>query len=609
LEIEMKESTFKSKAVLFAIATLALLLPGVAFSQSISGAAVDQINDILAEKRKFTSAQSKMHSSLVFAAKLARGELAGKSFAGIVEMPETDADGLVVVDIRGTASDLVAQVTAQGGQVVSQFPAYGAVRARMPLRNIEALAGSLSVTSVSPQEKARTNVGALTSQAYISHGADQVITGLGINGSGIKVGVLSDSATAAGVAALIASGDLGPNTTVLPGQAGSSTGTNEGTAMMEIVQDLAPGAQLFFATAFNGVASFASNILSLAAAGCTIIVDDVSYFNEGAFQDGPIAQAVNTFVAEGGMYFSSAANSGNLTLGTSGTWEGDFVDGGTSPLEGGKLHSFGTQTYDALETSLQGFGPVSLKWSDPLGASSNDYDLFILNSSGNGVKGFSVSSQTGSQDPYEQINPSGTCGTAKPSGWCPTAGDRIVVVQFSGAVRALRLDTNRGQLSIGTAGSTYGHNGGATTISVAATYWDSAKNGVNPFTGIANPVETFSSDGPRRIFYNPNGTAITPGAVTFGTNGGTLLQKPDLTAADGVAAHTPSFFPFFGTSAAAPHAAAIAALVWSAKPSLTNIQVKNILLNTALPTMGPAWNRDGGFGIVMALKAVQAARQ
>jgi hypothetical protein len=85
--------------------------------------------------------------------------------------------------------------------------------------------------------------------------------------------------------------------------------------MLVIVYDLGPGAQLYFATAFNGISSFASNIAALAAAGCTIIVDDVFYLGEPTFQDGEIAQAVNDFTDAGGLYFSSAGNSGNLNDG------------------------------------------------------------------------------------------------------------------------------------------------------------------------------------------------------------------------------------------------------------------------------------------------------
>src|SRR5439155_20751619 len=77
-------------------------------------------------------------------------------------------------------------------------------------------------------------------------------------------------------------GELG-NVTILPGQIGSG---DEGTAMLEVIHDLAPGAQLYFATAVEGIGSFARNIRNLRAAGCDIIVDDVPYSNETPFQDG-----------------------------------------------------------------------------------------------------------------------------------------------------------------------------------------------------------------------------------------------------------------------------------------------------------------------------------
>jgi len=123
----------------------------------------------------------------------------------------------------------------------------------------------------------------------------------------------------------------------------------------------------------------------------------------------------------------------------------------------------------------------------------------------------------------------------------------------------LHLNTNRGRLAIATAGQTSGHNSARSAFGVAAV--DVATAGAGVFTGgAANPVETFSSDGPRRVFFEADGSAITPG--NFSSTGGELRQKPDIAAADGVSTATPGGFfdPFFGTSAAAPHAAAIAGL-------------------------------------------------
>jgi hypothetical protein len=368
--------------------------------------------------------------------------------------------------------------------------------------------------------------------------------------------------------------------------------------MLEIVHDLAPGAQLFFATAVGGSAAFAANIKTLRDTyRCDVIVDDVTYLAEGVFQDGPIAQAVNAVTASGALYFSSAGNSGRLSAGTSGTWEGDFVDSGTvvpvfngTQWESLPIHSFNGLTGGGAENSdplTAASGPIGLKWSDPLGGSGNDYDLFRLSSDLSTVLDFSIGAQTGSQDPFEIMNGGGR-------------GQRIVVVKYSGAVRALHVDTARGRLSIATGGAVFGHNGGESTISVAATDGRTPGSG-NPFTGgSANPVEAYSSDGPRRIFYEPDGTAITPGNLLFGTGGGRVLDKPDVTAADCVVTTTPGFSPFCGTSAAAPHAAAIAALLESFPGHPSGGQALAALFATALDVDPGGRDDDSGIGIVMA---------
>jgi hypothetical protein len=566
-----------------------------------------QIAGILAAKASMSPAQQKMTSDLAFAT------MGNQSAVPASLSPIPANISTVSVDIKANVSaSLLSLIQTAGGSVVNSFPDLGFIRATLPMAGLATVAASPDVIYMRSADQYLTNVGSVTSQGYVTHRANAVV-GMGINGAGVKVGVLSDSATAAEVAALIASGDLPANTVVLPGQDGTAFGasSDEGTAIMEIVHDMAPGAQLFFATADGGQANFANNILLLRNTyKCDIIVDDVTYFAEGAFQDGTVSQAVNTVTAAGAMYFSSAANSGNLTNGTSGTWEGDFSNGGVvggviaGSGETGFVHSFGPSNYDVL-TVTSSF--ISLKWSDPLAGSCNDYDLFILNSTGTVLKGFSAGAQTCTQDPYEGISQGTNCGTATASGYCPVAGDRIVVVLYAGSARALRIDTNRGQLSLATSGSTFGHNAAASTVSTAATAWNSAHKGTTAFTGFANSIETFSSDGPRKIFYTPAGVAITPGNILFATNGGTTLAKPDVTAADGIFAKTPGFLPFFGTSAAAPHAASVAALVKSARPTLTGPQILSLMKSTALDTMAVGIDRDSGSGIVMALQAVQAA--
>src|SRR3954465_9268126 len=64
---------------------------------------------------------------------------------------------------------------------------------------------------------------------------------------------------------------------------------------------------------------------------------------------------------------------------------------------------------------------------------------------------------------------------------------------------------------------------------------------------------------------------------------------------------------FFGTSAAAPHAAAIAALLKSANPALTPAQIRTLLTATAIDIGVPGADRDSGAGIVMADAVLRAA--
>ena len=384
--------------------------------------------------------------------------------------------------------------------------------------------------------------------------------------------------------------------------------------MLEIVHDLAPGAQLFFATALGSITSFAQNIRDLRAAGCDIIIDDVFYFVETPFQDGQVAptntnggvviQAVNDVTADGAMYFSSAGNSGNVNDGTAGAWEGDFVDGGPTgaPLAAGnRLHNFGGQNFNML-TVVNAAAPISLYWADPLGGSNNDYDMFRLNAAGTAVVGSSTNIQNGTQDPIEQVNQS-------------AASPRIVIVKKAAAApRFLHLNANRGRFSIVTSGTTHGHSAAANAFSCAASParlpFGGPPNPVgpfpNPFSGV-NPTELFSSDGPRRVFFQSNGTPYTPG--NFSGTGGIVRQKPDITAADGTAVTGVGGFsnPFYGTSAAAPHAGAIAALIKAANPALTSAQIRTALITSAIDIEAPGVDRDSGAGIIMAYNALQAA--
>ena len=121
-----------------------------------------------------------------------------------------------------------------------------------------------------------------------------------------------------------------------------------------------------------------------------------------------------------------------------------------------------------------------------------------------------------------------------------------------------------------------------------------------------NQSEWFSSDGPRHLFYRADGTAFTPGDVS--STGGIIRQKPDITAADGVSVTGVGGFgsPFYGTSAAAPHAGAIAALVKSAAPLISNGEMRAALTGSSVDIMSAGTDRNSGAGIVMAFEALRS---
>ena len=649
-------------ALLISLCGIAIVASGALFSSTvpkaaaaaqepdISPEAMAQIAALLQEKMNRTQTQQKMDTQLVYELKMDRGQAIADGIRALdTDVPVTD-EGKAVVDITAAVSDgLVNQLQSNGADIISVQE--GSVRASVPLGNLESIAALPDVKFVQPKQDSMTSgisrnqgavsdsgfssranrvqsmlraalqggetnvagslpptgVGSVTTEGDATHRAFSARGTFHADGTGIKVGVLSNGV--ANLAASQALGDLGP-VTVLPGQAGTG---DEGTAMLEIVHDMAPGAQLFFATANTSITSFAQNIRDLRAAGCDIIIDDVFYFVETPFQDGApgptntnggaVIQAVNDVTAAGAMYFSSAGNSGNLDDGTAGVWEGDFVDGGAagtpiSNFEPARLHSFGGQTFNVLTAA--GGNVNNLYWSDPLGGATNDYDLFRLNAAGTQVLAASLNVQDGTQDPYEQVS----------SG---AAGNRLVIVKFAGDARFLHLNTNRGRLSIATAGQIHGHSHAANAFSCAATPanlpFGAPPNPVgpfpNPFSG-TNATELFSSDGPRRIFFQANGTPYTAG--NFSSTGGTVRQKPDITAADGASVTGVGGFgsPFYGTSAAAPHAGAIAALLKSANPSFTPAQIRAALTSSAIDIEAPGVDRDTGAGIVMAYNAFQA---
>ena len=286
--------------------------------------------------------------------------------------------------------------------------------------------------------------------------------------------------------------------------------------MMEIVHDLAPNAHLIFATAFTSEESFADNIRALRAAGADIIVDDVVYFAESPFQDSGPAQAGHRRHQRRRALLQLRRQRAERRRPHRRQLGGRLRRGrpddrqvrrrgarlGSGPGHPGAqpgLRRLGRRADDPAVERPAGRAPATTttctRWAPtaPCSAFSNDV-------------------QDGDDDPFEGFNlPGGTVGLA--------------VVKFSGENRYFQLTPFRGRFenrpgltAFNTPGVTRGHSAVPAAFSVAAVPAAAAfpreiapgvPNPSGPFPNQftrAQQSETFTSDGPRRVFYNPDGT-------------------------------------------------------------------------------------------------------
>ncbi|RYG35297.1 hypothetical protein EON81_13130 [bacterium] len=576
-------------ATLMAMATVTAFAqtPSVAQKAKSDATFRNQFAAVMREKTTRTPAMRKMDQELVFAVRTAKGEKLLKDLPKLEITNGVRKDGTVDVEIGATiTSGLLGQLQTLGAQIGGVYPKFNSLSARIPVRSLESAAMVPGVRSVRAPGKGTTASGSVQTEGDVAIRANSLRSIYGLSGTGVKVGVLSDSNDS--MEQSQSTNDLPASVQVIPGRSGRPS-TGEGSAMMEIVYDVSPGSPLAFGSALGGQAAYAQTYLDLFNAGCKVLVDDYYYFAEPAFQDGLLAKTVNDISRAGGIVFSCAGNENNVRSNSSGVWEGDFVNSGDefeTPFgTATEVHSFGGSTSNQIQAA--GIGVLNLQWNDQYYTPESDYDLFLVDAEGNVI---TYSAATNNQEG----------GTAYEAVVSNTATNRFAkVTRYAGSDRVLRLNQLRGTLQAATGGQIWGHLAAEEGFGVATI---NAPNDPKRAFNAADVPTFYSSDGPRRIYYDESGVQIAP-SLTYA--GALIRQQPVITAADRVATTVPGFFTFYGTSAAAPHAAALTALLKQFAPDATRQDIRSALTLGATDLLTPGWDKDAGYGAISGIGAIR----
>jgi len=498
----------------------------------------------------------------------------------------------VVVDMaaNGDATGLERDLKALGALDIKVFGHM--VSGRLPVKTL-ASAAALGSLRLARPAAAMTRAGSVTSQGDAAMLADSARASFGVDGTGVKVGTLSDSYDClGGAAADVASGDLPAGVSVLEEESGCSSGSDEARAMMQIVHDVAPGASQAFHSAFNGQAGFANGILDLATvANADVINDDVIYFAEPMFQDGIVAQAVDTVKGMGVAYFSAAGNAARDS------YEDAFRDSGVAGYSAGSSrHDFdaGTGTDSLQQVTIQPNTQIIivLQWDDPYfsvsGSPGADTDMDIILYSKQGVALAGGIANNIGGDPVEVF------GYTTPGG--PSRQYQIAIDHVAGPLPSRIKYVFYGNMTVDqfatNSATSYGHPAAAGGQAVGAARYDAT-----PAFGVSPPeLEFFSSAGGVDILFDTAGNPLSESR-----------QKPEIVAPDG---GDNTFFGndyegngtpnFFGTSAATPHAAGLAALLKQLDPALSPDALYGTLQSTAIDMGVAGVDPDTGHGLVQA---------
>jgi hypothetical protein len=421
--------------------------------------------------------------------------------------------------------------------------------------------------------------------------ADQFVAQAGGGGGGIVVGVQSQ-----GVASLstIQGRHELPAVTVVTSAAGgtNSPDADEGTALLEEVHAVAPNAGLAFCESQTFV-QYTACLRQFVNAGASIMVDDFMFLDQDPMSSGGTdVQALSQFLAQNPnvALFTSAGNANGSY------WEGLYTPvAATSPTTPSPLSCHGSSQVDNFVNQFAGGAsqiltitpssaisvPVTFAWADPAGKNVSNFDLYWTNVADLTKSG--CLSSNGSTDAVITQSIAIYPGTNIVSIATPDAslaGKFLKLWVGGDGLTALSVSTP------GSIVSPQAFTPGVITVGA-----------VNGSDGVGNNIEAFSPVGP----------------ITVAFPSPAKIQAPVLVAPDGInvdAAGTyfaSTLFPdgnFYGTSASAPNAAGVAALIRGAFPNLTVAQLVSALETGATQLGASAPDGTFGYGRIDAMGAL-----
>ena len=439
----------------------------------------------------------------------------------------------VYIHLKNTSDDTLQQLRNLGVAIEIVNSDWKILQAWVPVSSLDRIADLQAVRKITPPDYPKTNAGSVVTEGDSIHRANLVRHFSGITGEGVRVGVISNGVDDWHTAR--ATRDLPSNLKFDPQRHGRG---HEGTAMLEIVHDLAPGAELAFSGPPSSLGMIES-ILWLAndafgGEGADIIVDDLSFWSEPYFKDGPVAQAAADAVEGGVVYVTSPGNSAEEH------YEADFVNRGDG------FHAFDGDSDISMRVTGGGHVSAYLQWNDTFGASRNDYDVYICMA---GLKPTKFNLQNDLCDAGARVQDRDD----DPEEVAVLLDSReadVYIRKYSGDGKRLEMIVGGGTII------EYGVPEGG-IISQGAVEGVLAAGAISAFDPGHDDQESFSDRGPSRI-YDSNGNYVD-------------RPKPDVMGIDRVSVTGSGGFPspFPGTSAAAPHIAAIAALLMEAQRKAT----------------------------------------